>query len=789
MLRSVLTLVIRHFTRHQVYSILNLTGLVVGITTSLLVLIWVVDELNQDRYHPDTERVFMVLRDVTLQDGQKLIGETTPGPLADYIKASIPEVEIVSKTGFGERLAITPVADEFKSIYADVSIVESEYFKLFSLTFIKGDLNNPFPDNQSIILSDNLAKSLFGSEDEAMGKVVSIYDSFSFKVAGIYHLPENFTFQTEAYIPFFYHQMMELSTWDDSNAYLYVKLVEGKTPEAVAAKLTSKIHEVWPTKGTTIFLFRQTDFHLYWETVVSGQPSSKVRYIVGFAIVGLFILAMACVNFINLATARAAIRAREIGVRKMSGATRTDLIKQFLAESFAITLIATGFALLLVYLFMPFFNSLTGKNISFSVFDTPVWIGLLVITLVTGLLAGGYPAFLLSAMKPASVLKGSLFSALTGSGLRKSLIVFQFTLSIMMIFGITVIQQQISYLRNKNLGFDKNNVLYIEPGLLNSLPIDVFKTEVLRNPNVSFISEAAASPMEINGVGDISWKIDGTTQTMNINNNPVDHNYLPALGIEIILGRNFSPDRASDSTAVIITESAANSMGFENPIGQFVDYGFTSKSEIIGVVKDFHNANIHDAIAPVAFYLGNENTFGRWKRIFVRYKPGTQIEVVKYVENLIKKLSPDLPLECRFVDQDFENQFRGDTRIALLTLFFTFIAIAIACLGLFGLTLFNTQRRTKEIGVRKVLGATIPDIIVLLCREFFKPIFLAFIIALPLAAYIMNGFLESYLFHINISIYPFVITIIAILVLAGVTVSIQSLQAARKNPTDALKTD
>lgn len=786
MFQSALTLVIRHFARHQVYPVLNLVGLVVGISSSLLVLIWVVDELRYDQYHPDNEKVFMILREVTLYDGQKFIGTTAPGPLSDYIRSSVAEVELLGQSGFQERIVINT---QENSLYADINFVEPEFFNVLNLPLAKGNPANPMPDNQSVVLSERMAIKLFGTEADALGKIVTVFGSHSFKVSAIYHDPGNFSLSQDVYLPFYYHRLREASTWDDSNGYMVVKLYDKNNYTEVAQKLTTKLQEVWQSKETTVFLFPITDFNLYWNSVINQQPNTEMNYVVGFGIIGIFILVMACVNFVNLNTARAAIRAREIGVRKMAGASKTDLIRQFLTESYLITGIAAIITLALVYICMPFFNSMSGKEITFSLLHTWVWIGLIIIVITTGFLAGGYPAFLLSALKPATVLKGNLSAGLTGSGLRKILTTFQFSLSVILIFSAIIIQQQIHYLQSKNLGFDKENVLYIEPGEMASVPYEVFKTEVLRNPNVVQVTQGAASPMEINGVGDISWKENGARQTMNINNSPVDYNYFETLGMEIIQGRDFSPLHASDSNSIIITESAAALMGFENPVGQMVYYGFDYPSEIIGVVNDFHNADIHQADAPVAFYLTqNDTNLGRWKRFFVRYKPGTQKDVVVYIENLIKKLSGQ-STELRFVDADFEYQFKTDIRVGTLIISFTGIVIVIACLGLYGLTLFSTQRRTKEIGVRKVLGATVPHLVGLLCRDFLKPILFALIIGLPVSYLLMESFLNSYLFRMQITAWPFLLTIVVLAVLAGITVSIHSIQAAQKNPAEVLKAD
>lgn len=784
MFRSILTTVIRHFTRNQIYSLLSTGGLVIGITAAMLLFIWVVDELNYDRQHPDNERVFMVLREKKLPDGQLVTGETTPAPLADYLKSEIPEIESVCRVGFGQRVLI---AHNEKSIYIDGIFAEPTYFEVFNIPVLIGNRTNLLPDNKSIVISEKLAKTLF-DDSAILGKTILVNNKMEFRVTGVFaNHPTNSSLSSEYVLPFEYHAQQELSTWDDSNAYTYIKLNSTSAKSVVEGKIKDKIDLVRGTKETTLFLFGFTDWHLYYNEVVNRQSGGGIVYVIAFSLTGFFILVMACINFINLSTARAAIRAREIGVRKMSGATRLVLIRQFMTESFLITTLAVIFSLLLVYLFLPLFNTITGKELTLSVTDPKIILGALAILLFTGALAGGYPAFLLSSLKPATILKGNVNSVFTGAGLRRGLVVFQFSLSVILIFCAIIIQQQVEFLKNKNLGFDKENVMYFEPGQETTLSAEVFKAEALRNPHIEYVGQAAASPMEINGVGEVYWKINGINQTMLINNNPCDHDYLPTLGFEFIKGRNFSPSIISDSAAVVITETAAELMGFEDPIGQVIDIGFEAK--IIGVVKDFHNADIHVAIDPVVFYLGNEETFGRWKRIFIRYKPGTQTEVMEYLKNVTQKLTPGMPNEFRFVDQDFEYQFTEDLRAGALSVFFTIIAIVVACLGLFGLTLFNTQRRTKEIGVRKVLGATIPEVVVMLCKDFSRPIIIALVLALPVAYYIMTDFLAMYQYHTQITYGTFIITGFVLLVLALLTVAYQSIQAAKKNPVEALKTE
>jgi ABC-type antimicrobial peptide transport system permease subunit len=487
-------------------------------------------------------------------------------------------------------------------------------------------------------------------------------------------------------------------------------------------------------------------------------------------------------------TASAAKRAREIGVRKMTGATQYVLIRQFLTESLTMTFIATFISLLVAYLLLPFFNQLTNVELSISLTNPILLGGLLSIALLTGLLAGSYPAFLLASLKPAIVLKGNSHTALTGAGLRKALAIFQFTLSIILIFSAVVMRNQTNYLLKKDLGYDKNNVIniWLQPDF--NIPLQSFKSEIAAHASVLSAGLGGASPMEVNGYSEVRWPGKSDGNPILLNGASADHDVLPTLKLEFVQGRNFSPEFPSDSSGFVINQKAAALLGFDDPIGQTITYTMFGEQEgkIIGVIKDFHNEDIHAPMDPVIFTFGPEKYLNN---LFVRYADGHLEEALNHIKTVFNKFQPGIPLPYSFLDSDFEDQFYQEKLLGNLSVWFTIIALIIAGLGLFGLTMFNAQRRTKEIGVRKVLGASITQVLILLFQDFFLPVMISFLLAFPLAYYLMEQFLEGYAFRIDIPVMTFILVGIATIGFVMLTVSYQSFQAAMKNPVESLKTD
>lgn len=782
MFSSLVTTFIRQFTRNFAFSVIGLGGLVVGLLASTLIFAWATYELSYDHYHPENDRVFWVLNNVT-NEGEVETTDDAPIQLAEFLRTHIPEVDAVTRMDRTRALLTFGKKEMHESGY----YADAELWKVFHGTIVRGNTNNPLPDLHSIAISEETARLLFNTTD-VLGKVVEIDRKRDFKVTAVYAaFPKNSSLGGDLpfVLPFMAKQRDLAGDWEP----VMVKLTDATTRDAVQKKIDAQLKSIFPDEQIQSYLFCLTDWRLRWNFENGVQTGGRIVYVVVFGITAVFILLMACVNYMNLATARAAKRAREIGVRKMTGATRGALIRQFLMESLALTFIAGVLSVLLLYMFLPLFNQLTRVDLSIPLAEPMLWLGLTAAVLITGILAGAYPAWLLSSMKPATVLKGNFYSSLSGTSLRKGLVVFQFALSIIMVFSALVMWQQMDFLLNKELGFDQRNVLYVEPKHDSHFPIESFKNTILNHPAIVSAGVGAASPMEINGGSEISWFSKRGKEVLHANGASCDADYLVTLGFTLVKGRNFLPNYAADSANFIVNEKAAALLGFDDPIGQTIRYDMYHQQEgkIVGVIKDFHNEDIHLPIDPVVLCLGDSRKYGEWARLFVRYEDGKLDEALAYLKEEFARIQPGIPMTYGFLDEDFQWQFFTEKLLRQLSVFFTLIAIAIACLGLFGLTLFNTQRRTKEIGVRKVLGASAAQVVALLCRDFAKPVLIAFVVALPAGYYLMEKFLQGYAFRTQISIGVFLLVIGGMALLVMLTVSYQSVRAALKNPTDSLK--
>lgn len=508
-----------------------------------------------------------------------------------------------------------------------------------------------------------------------------------------------------------------------------------------------------------------------------------------FSLVAIIILVIACINFMNLSTARSANRSREVGIRKVAGATRRVLVRQFLAESVMLSFLSLAIALLFVHLLLPLFNAFTEKQVAIN-YSSPLITGsLLGITLLTGLAAGSYPAFFLSSFRPASVLKGNLQSAFAGVELRKALVIFQFALSTVIIIAALVVSQQIAFMRGKDLGFDRNNVMIIQPNEEIDKNFEALRNALLQNPNLESVSRADCHPMEINGETWYEWPGKSPDDLTYFNVAACDHEFLKTLGFKFVQGRNFSPDFPSDSSAVIITEEAARRTGYSNPVGQYLTE-MGNKKLIIGVVKDFNNLNIQQNLHPVAFTLrGRPGEEDRGRTVFVRYKAGALKESIDYVQATYKQYAPNFPLRLDFVDRQFEDQMWTELFASTLAKIFTSVAIVISCLGLFGLASFSTEKRTKEIGVRKVLGASVSALSILLCKDFTRLILYAIVLGSPVAYYFMDQFLARYPYHAQLTISTFVLPAVVMFATSIGIVGYLSVKAAQANPVKSLRSE
>ena len=788
MLHHFIKIFYRTTLKDRTYSFINISGLAVGLASSIFILLWIIDEVTFDQFNENKERIFKVMGNHKYPD-YTATTDPTPGPLSTALK-ELPEVE--ESCHFTDQGGRILFAAQGKSIYEEGIYSDPSIFKIFTISLVNGSHGDPLPDNNSIAISQKLATKYFGDEDP-IGKTFRLDNKLDVKVSALFNdFPENSTLRFEFILPYALYAKedqynQEWGAW--TGGLSFVKLYEGANQKVVEEKIDRLFTKpkIWPRwdANVELFLFSMTDWRLH-NSFKWGKPEGgRINYVKAFSAVAIFLLLIACVNFMNLATARSIGRSREVGVRKVVGAGRESLIGQFIGESILISAISLLVGLMLVHLLLPRFNELTGKHLIVDYNNPVVYWSLISITLTTGIVAGCYPAFFLSSLKAINVLKGK-FSGLSGAGIRKSLVVFQFSLSVVLIVCAVVVYQQINYMRNKNLGFDRENIFYLSVNQALRKNFIAFKAEALQNPSIRFVARSDDNPMDIFGgmvLTDNAWP--GKTKEDNIAFGflQCDEELLPALGFTFLEGRNFSDKIVSDSANYIINEEAVRRMKLSSPVGQFL-VG-PRKGNIVGVVKNFNTSGLQKPIGPVIIAMNPNDA----RRIFIKYEKGDLHEVMKHIQTVYKKYSPDFPIEYKFMDETFGQQYQNEILIGKLATGFTAMAIFISCLGLFGLASFTAQRRTKEITIRKVLGATVSQLITLLCQEFVVLILISLLIGLPLAWWGTEKFLQTYAFHTD---FPFSVLVITSLSLLGVgllTVSFQSAKAALLNPAESLRSE
>jgi putative ABC transport system permease protein len=776
MFQPILHFVYRSFTRNLTFSVISLGSLILGITTVLLMFVWVKHELSYNKSIIDSDRIFALLMNDNV-DGEIHTEEGTSIPLMDFLTNDVPEIEAVTRIN-NARMVLTYGEKSIQKmgVYGD-----SSFFKVHIPAHLAGHANHVLVNSRSIVISQKLAHELFGTEN-VLGKTILLDNKNEFLISGVFaSFPDNSNFNYFDFVLPWMARPKDADNWVNHD----VKLFNASAREAVEKKIDSKMTQVNQNENTKSLLFGLNDWRLYWH-FENGKPTGgRIVYVVIFSMASLFVLVMSCVNYMNLTAARATKRTREIGVRKMTGATQSVLIQQFMTESLIITSAAIALSLLLAQLLLPAFNQFVGAQLNFSVFDPAIIAGSVTLALFTTLLAGTYPALVLSSFKPSVVLKANLYSNLSGAGFRNGLVVFQFTLSVVMIFCALVMWRQTDFLLKKELGYDKHQIINVWMDKVD-ISFDNLRSMVLSHTGVESAAFSGASPMEINGYADCNRVVAPLPTPLPFYGVNIDDQTLPTLKFEFVAGRNFSRTLASDSNNFIITESAARLLGFDQPIGQRISYNMYAQQEgeIVGVVKDFQNDDIHIAEKPVVFAFGKPQYLSN---LFVRYQEGKLDEVLRHLKDTFGKIQPGIPINYSFLDADFETQLHREKLLKKISIAFTLIAVAIACLGLLGLVLFNAERRTREIGIRKVLGASEKQIIWMLCRTVIPFVFYSLLLAFPIAYYLMQNFLEDYPSRITLSPGLFVSVTVMIVSMMLLTVIYQSAKAARQKAVNSLK--
>jgi predicted permease len=790
MIRNYIKVAVRNLLRQKGFSFINIFGLALGISCTALIGMWVNDELSYDRFHKDHDRMYRIT--ATLPE-MKVHAAVSPAPLGVAVKNEIPEVEeIVRISSFNRDLMqVGDVKLEEKGIlYAD-----SNFFKMFTFPFIKGDKEQALLNPEGIVITEEMALKYFGSTD-VLDKIIRKNNKDDFTVTGVIaNIPTNSHLRFDFVQPLRYlardNRDLKDNVWDNFNWYTYIKLNDkAQRSESAIADLEKKMQAIYkknePVVKCAFVLQPLAKVHLHSKFLadIPGHGNAQNVYI--FTVVAVFILVVACLNFMNLATARAARRAKEVGLRKVVGAIRPHLMGQFLAESLVVAMISLVLALLIIYLVLPYFNTLGGKELALDFTNIKIIGGLLGITVITGLFAGSYPALYLSGFVPATVLKGNFTARGSGSVFRNTMVVIQFAVSISLIVGTGIVYRQLKYIQQLNLGYDKENLLYVR--MTGELwgKYDALRTSLESNRFTSQYSFISELPTSSSGATiSVEWKgKDPNTQPL-FYNTAIDENFEEVFKATLLEGHGYGENAKADSVNIIVNETALETMDMklESAVGTKITV-WGQERTIIGVVKDFNFKPVQETIGPMFL---NRNSWGGYA--IVRTLPGETEKTIAALEQICKELNPSYPFEYSFVDQDIANLYKAEQRLGSLFNVFAVLAVVISCLGLYGLSAYLAERRTRELGIRKVLGASGFQLVYLLSATFTRPILIATAIAVPLAWYGMNQWLTGFAYHITIDWTIFVVAFLSALVIAWLTVSFESIKAARTNPVNSLRSE
>ena len=783
MIKNYLKIALRNIKKHKWYSFINIAGLAIGMTCCILILLWVQDELSYDRFHENASDIYRVIQDINFTD-HSTTWTITQGPLGPSLKKDFPEIINAARiTGRGFRLTYND-----RSFDEAVGMADPSIFEMFTFPLMKGDPAAALSDPNSIVLTEKMAEKYFGDENP-IGKTIKADNKYDFLVTGVLKkIPLNSHLQFDFIIPFIFGRELNYTVdrWGNSQFRTYVQLQKGIPVQEVIQKISGYLYDK-PTieKDARLNLQPLIRIHLH-SNYEFDSAHGDITYVTIFSLVAFFILFIACINFMNLATARSGNRAREVGMRKVAGAHRTDIIKQFFGESILLAFIALVFALIIVKLLLPAFNNLAAKELSMNISGN--LLGLLVlfgIALLTGIISGSYPAIFLSSFQPARVLKGSLQSGQKGSVFRKILVVTQFTLTILLIICTVVVYNQLNYLRNKKLGYDKEHMIYMGMRGEMRAKFDTLKNELLKNSNILGITASSNVPTYGYSFSNSLWHWEGQNPDEETLMRAVfiDDDYFKTFGMEMAEGRSYSREFSTDATeAIIVNEEAVKAMKMKSPLGKRLSLN-EHNFKIIGVVKNYNFRSLRQKIDPLILIYERQAS----RALFAKLKSDNISQTIGYIEKIREKFAPGYPFNYHFLDEALDDLYRSEERIGTIFRYFSVLAIFISCLGLFGLASFMAEQRTKEIGIRKVLGATVSNIVLLLSKEFAKWVFVANVIAWPIAYYAVNKWLQGFAYRTTIGLWIFILAAVMVLFIALLTVSYQSFKAAMANPVNALK--
>ncbi|MEM1325740.1 MAG: ABC transporter permease [Bacteroidota bacterium] len=779
-----LRITLRNFLKQKFSSIINIVGLTVGLTCAFFIYLWVQDEYSVDKFHDKDDRLYQVMTLQKYPSGLS-VSDGTPGLLGEALTTDFPDIKYAATTSW-----IFPSLLSYDNTFLrkDGYHVGKDFFNMFSYPLLIGDPNMVLDDPTSICISRDLANNFFGSIDNAMGKVIRYGEDRNFTVSGVFeNISNKSTYIFDFVLPLqdFLDEAVWPTIWSNSGPPTYVVLQEGADAESTTEKIAGYVKSKVADSNQTLFLKKYSEQYLQGRYDNGLPDGGRIDYVRLFSVIAIFILLIACINFMNLSTARASKRAQEVGIRKAIGAGRGRLIRQYIGESVLTAAVAMVLSFVLVLIFLSPFNTITGKSIELAL--TPELIGVSIATvLLTGLLAGSYPAFYLSHFRPVQVIKSEIKNSVGEVWARKGLVVFQFTITIMLLVGVVVIHKQTQYLNSKSLGYNRDNVIFFQQdgGIFERSK--TFFNELRNIPGVvhaggvnhSMLGSFSSNP-------ELEWEGKAPDEQVVFERFFVDYDFYETMKFQMEEGRWFDKAMSTDSSKLIINEAAAAAMGFsvEEAMGQQITLWEGAQFEVIGVLEDFHYTSLHEPVKPAYFRLQFTGNAA------VRLEAGREAEAIAGIQSLYEKFAPGFIFDYTFLDQSYQALYESEQRVSTLSSYFAGFAIIISCLGLFGLATFTAERRIKEIGIRKVLGATTSNLVLLISKDFIGLVVVAIIIGLPLAYYFMQDWLTRFAYPIDLSFWIFLGAALISLVIAGLTVGSQALRAASVNPARSLKSE
>ena len=788
MIKNYFKIAFRNLQRHKAYSLLNISGLAIGMACSILILLWVQNELSYDRFHANAAELYRLT-----DNAEDFKAAVTPAGMGAGLQSEILEIKAVVRISKPASVLFEEGTSKFQE--NRVFYVDSNFLHVFSFKLLQGDRNSALSNPNGILLTEAMAKKYFGDQD-AIGKVLRKNNSENLVVTGVLaNSPSNSHLQYDFILPMSSiastNDDLKNNVWGNFNFYTYLLLDKNFKPtDANISKLNARITSIYkariPDVNVNFHLQPLIDIHLHSDLQIDLPGEGNIQYVNIFFIVALFILIVACINFMNLATARSQRRAKEVGLRKVVGAGRSQLMVQFLGESIIISFLSLIIALCIVWVSLPAFDRLAGKDLTFDLLNAKLILMLLGIAILTGLVSGIYPALFLSSFKPITVLKGKLKVGGGNLLFRNGLVVTQFVVSIMLLVGTAVVYRQLNFIKSKNLGFDKSNLLYMRMtgDIWNKQ--DALKIALQQNTltsNYSIIAELPASLTT--GTIDVQWEGKDPKSQVVIPSMDVDENFMKVFDMKMLAGRSFSESFKGDSSNYVINETAMHLMGLglSNAVGKNISFGGT-KGIVIGVVKDFNFKPLQYTIDPLVIRL---NKFGGY--VMLRTLPGQTQATINALGKISSDLNPAYPFTYSFLDKDLDNLYKGEQQMGSIFNVFAILAIFISCLGLYGLSAFMAEQRTKEIGVRKVLGASVAGIVYLLSGRFTRLIIIAMAIAIPVSWLAINDWLKGFAYRIHVSWVIFLVACITAMVIALLTVGYESIKAAVANPVKSIRTE